>query len=96
MVWTLSLLGDQRLNTYYLQLMRIHLGGCCLYGFNRQRSFGARYMAKNPSASQEYGKRNENNVEHRINVAIKRWRKAGLLIGSHGERGKAYICTFVL
>ncbi len=70
--WILSSFGDQRLDSCCLQFMRIHLRGCCLYGYDRRKAFGAKYMAGNPSASREYGKHDENNVEHRGNATTKR------------------------
>ena len=51
--------------------MQIYLGGCCLYGFDWQKAFGTKYMAKNSSASQEHIKQNENNMEHRGNAMTK-------------------------
>lgn len=51
--------------------MQIYCGGCCLYGFDQQKAFEARYMAKNFLASQEYGKHNENNMEHKHNITTK-------------------------
>lgn len=62
---------DQCLNTGYMQYMPIYLGDCCLYHFDRQRAFKARYMIANSSTSQEYGKHDENNVEHRDNTMAK-------------------------
>ena len=60
------------------------MGSCCLYGFDRQRAFRAKYMAKNLSASQEYRKYDENKAKHKDNVATKSKWKAQLPIGFHG------------
>lgn len=51
--------------------MQIYLRGNCLYDFDWQKAFGARYIAKNTSASQKHRKHNRNNVKHRDNAAIK-------------------------
>ena len=72
MIWILSLLRDQKLDTCYSQFMQIHMEGCCLYGFDQQKVFGARYMAKNPPISQEHKKYDDNNMEHRGNAVTKR------------------------
>ncbi len=72
MAWILLSLGDQRLDIGYPQFMRIYLEGCFLYGFDWQRAFRARCMAKNLSASREHGKYDKNNVEHRGNVTTKK------------------------
>ena len=52
--------------------MQIYLGGSCLYGFDRQKAFGARYLAENPSASREHWKHDKNNLERKGNVATKK------------------------
>lgn len=64
--------------------MQIYLSGCCLYDFDQQKVFGARYMAKIPSEGQEHSKQSEINVEYRGNMATKRYQEAGLPVGSHG------------
>lgn len=51
--------------------MQIYLRGCCLYDLDWQKAFGAKYLAGNPLASQEYRKYNKNNVEYKGNVIIK-------------------------
>ena len=71
MAWTLSLLEDEKLDICWLQFMQIYLGGCSLYGFDRQKVFGARYKARKLLASREHGKYDENNVEHRGNLTTK-------------------------
>lgn len=51
--------------------MDIYLESYCLYDFDWQRAFGARYISKNSAVSQKYWKYNENNIEYRGNIAIK-------------------------
>lgn len=51
--------------------MQIYLEGCCLYGFNQQKAFGARYMAGNLSISRDYRKNNENDIKYNDNMVIK-------------------------
>ena len=43
--------------------MRIYLGGCCIHDFDRQRAFGAGYMAENSWVSQVYQRYDEINME---------------------------------
>lgn len=64
----------QSLNTGY-RLLVIYaniLGSCCLYGYNRQRIFEARYMIKNSSKSRKQKKYNENNVEYKKIIVKKK------------------------
>ena len=63
--------------------MQIYLEGCALYGFNRQKTFGAGYMAENPASSQEHQRHDESNVEHKANLSVKSWQEVKLLIVSH-------------
>ena len=72
MAWIFSSLGDQKLDACWPQFLQIYLEGWCLYGFDRQRVFGIRYMAGNLSASREHVKHDENNVEHGGNTVTKR------------------------
>lgn len=51
--------------------MRIYLRSSALYGFNWQRAFGARYMAKNHATSQEHQKHDESNMKHKRNALAK-------------------------
>lgn len=48
-----------------------YLGGYGLYGFNRRRASGARYMAGNSPASRKHRKHDESNVEHGGNASAK-------------------------
>lgn len=49
-----------------------YLKDYCLYGFNRQKIFEAKYIAKNLQGSQKYKKHNNNNIEYKNNIlAIK-------------------------
>ena len=51
--------------------MQIYLRGYCLYGFNRQKAIGAKYMDKNLWASQKRRKDDEKNIEHKGNMTTK-------------------------
>lgn len=62
---------DQRLDIYYLQFIEIYLGSCYLYSFDWQKAFEAKYIAKNLWASREYGKHQENDIEHGSNTITK-------------------------
>lgn len=67
---------------------------CCFYGFDQQKAFWVRYITKNLLVSWEDRKYDENNIEHRDNTIIKRWRKARLSIGSNKKEEK-YIYAFL-
>lgn len=62
--------------------MQISLGGCCIYDFDQQRAFEARYIAKNLLASWKHRKHNKNNKEHGDNTMEKNQRRARLPVGS--------------
>ena len=66
-----------------MQFMQIYIKGCYLYGFDKQKVFRARYIAGNPSISQEYRKYDGNNVELGNNATIKSWQEAKLPINSY-------------
>lgn len=51
--------------------MQIYLKNSCLYGFDQQKTFEARYRAGNILASQKHKKHDENNMEYRGNIATK-------------------------
>lgn len=51
--------------------MQIYLEDSCLYDFNQQKAFEARYMAKNPLASHKHKKYDANNVKYRGIMATK-------------------------
>lgn len=51
--------------------MQKYLADYSLYGFNRQKAFGAGYIAKNFPASQKDQIQNKSNMEYRSNVLVK-------------------------
>ncbi len=44
--------------------MQIYLKGGCLNGFDGQKAFEAKHMAKNPWTRREHGEHDKNNIGH--------------------------------
>lgn len=53
---------------------------CCIYIFNQQKIFGARYIIEDLYIIQEEGKYDENNLKYRGNATTKNWQEARLFI----------------
>lgn len=68
----LLLFGNERLNTRYLLFMQRYMKYCYLDSIDWQKTFRARYMDENPSASREHGKYDENNIKRR-NIMVTKW-----------------------
>ena len=74
--------------------MQTYLEGYGLYGFNNQKTSGARYMAENSPASWEYQKHNKSNVEYEQMHQQKTSKTSDCLLSPTSKKAKYVYAIF--
>lgn len=72
--------------------MQIYWKNYILYNVNWQKTFEARYIAKNLITSQEYKKHNENNIKYKSNILAKSKWKVKLFLFFINLKKYLYFC----